>query len=69
MAAQRQIPGGAFVNETSTAQRQIPGGAYVVETGGGFGTLKTYDAVTRANLKSLNGIAVNGLKTFNGLTL
>jgi len=36
--AQRQIPGGAFLNEVGTAQRQIPGGAFVNETvsvGGG----------------------------------
>jgi len=32
MAAERQIPGGTFVNETGTRQAQIPGGAYVNET-------------------------------------
>lgn len=30
--AQRQIPGGTFVNETGTAQRQVPGGAFINET-------------------------------------
>jgi hypothetical protein len=30
--AQRQIPGGPFVNETGTRQAQIPGGAFVNET-------------------------------------
>ena len=30
--AQRQIPGGPFVNEVGTAQRQVPGGAFVNET-------------------------------------
>jgi hypothetical protein len=34
MAAERQIPGGPFVNETGTAQRQIPGGSFVNETAG-----------------------------------
>jgi hypothetical protein len=32
MAAERQIPGSVFVNETGTAQRQIPGGAFINET-------------------------------------
>lgn len=32
MAAERQIPGGQFVNETGTAQRQLPGGPFVNET-------------------------------------
>jgi hypothetical protein len=31
MTAQRQIPGGPFVNETATAQRQIPGGPFINE--------------------------------------
>jgi len=30
--AERQVPGGPFVNETGTAQRQIPGGPFVNET-------------------------------------
>lgn len=37
--AQRQVPGGKFVNEVGTAQRQIPGGAFVnetVSTGGAY---------------------------------
>jgi len=34
MAAQRQIPGGSFVNETGNNQRQIPGCAFLNETGG-----------------------------------
>jgi len=32
MAAERQIPGGRYVNETGTRQAQIPGGEYVNET-------------------------------------
>lgn len=32
MAAERQIPGGAFVNETGTRQAQIPGAQLVNET-------------------------------------
>ena len=32
MAAQRQVPGGAYVNETGTAQYQVPGYQYVNET-------------------------------------
>ena len=32
MAAQRQVPGGAYVNEVDTAQRQIPGWQYINET-------------------------------------
>jgi hypothetical protein len=38
MAAERQIPGGPFVNETGTAQRQIPGGPFVNETAGAVAT-------------------------------
>ena len=30
--AQRQIPGGSFINETGTVQRQIPGGSFINET-------------------------------------
>lgn len=29
--AQRQIPGGAYVNETTTGREQIPGGMYINE--------------------------------------
>lgn len=32
MAAERQIPGGPFLNEVGTAQRQIPGGPFANET-------------------------------------
>jgi hypothetical protein len=32
MAAERQIPGGTFVNETQTKERQIPGAQYINET-------------------------------------
>lgn len=34
MAAQQQLPGGAYLNETVTAQQQTPGGPYVNETQG-----------------------------------
>jgi len=34
MSAQRQIPGGPYVNETGSRQAQIPGGPYLNETGG-----------------------------------
>lgn len=30
--AERQIPGGPFLNEVGAAQRQIPGGPFVNET-------------------------------------
>jgi hypothetical protein len=33
MAAQRQIPGGSFINETGARQAQIPGGSYLNESG------------------------------------
>jgi hypothetical protein len=29
--AQRQIPGGPFVNEVGTVQRQVPGGPFINE--------------------------------------
>ena len=32
MAAQRQIPGGPYLNESGSSQRQIPGGPYANET-------------------------------------
>lgn len=44
MAAERQIPGGPFLNEVGTAQRQIPGGPFANETvsaGGGAVTVDT----------------------------
>jgi len=49
--AQRQIPGGKFVNETATAQRQIPGSAFVNETAaaaGGVSAALTGQAITVA---------------------
>ena len=45
--AQRQVPGGSFVNEVGTAQRQMPGGPFVNETvsvGGGATDLTAQDA-------------------------
>ena len=41
--AQRQLPGGAYLNESgSTVQRQLPGGGYVNEvSGGGAATATT----------------------------
>lgn len=30
--SERQVPGGAFVNETGTFERQIPGGGFINET-------------------------------------
>jgi len=38
MAAERQVPGGPFVNEVGTAQRQVPGGPFVNETAGSGGS-------------------------------
>lgn len=35
MSSERQIPGGAFVNETTTNQEQIPGNHYLVEGASG----------------------------------
>lgn len=32
MAAERLVPGGAYVNEQTTAQRLVPGESYVNET-------------------------------------
>lgn len=32
MTTERQVPGGPFVNETTTSQRQIPGGPYLNDT-------------------------------------
>lgn len=34
MAAERQVPGGAYINETLNAERQVPGYPYVNEQGG-----------------------------------
>lgn len=47
MAAQRQVPGGPFVNEVGTAQRQVPRGPFVNEAvlvGGGATDLVIQDA-------------------------
>ena len=41
MAAERQTPGGPYVNEVGTAQRQLPGGAYLNEKVSASGTTIT----------------------------
>lgn len=41
MAAERQTPGGPYVNEVGSAQRQLPGGAYLNETVSASGTTIT----------------------------
>ena len=42
MSSQRQIPGGAFYNDSSTTgQRQVPGGAFVNEVVSGTVTPPT----------------------------
>lgn len=46
MAAQRQVPGGPYVNEVGAAQRQIPGGPYINEVAGGGGGDTTAPTLT-----------------------
>ncbi len=50
MAAQRQIPGGPFVNETATGQRQIPGGPYINEQWAPAPTLPTLSLPSAVNI-------------------
>lgn len=45
MSAERQIPGGPFVNETTDDQEQIPGAQYIVE-----GVASTPSATTQTLL-------------------
>jgi hypothetical protein len=52
MSAERQVPGGPFVNENGAAQRQVPGGPFVnetVATGSGY-THPTLSAVTATEI-------------------
>jgi hypothetical protein len=53
--AQRQIPGGPFVNETSTAQRMIPGWLYINEIVASVAW--TFDEAVRPNAVTLTNLA------------
>lgn len=48
--AERQVPGGQYVNETGTAQRQIPGWQFVNETVTAGSSLPTLTALTASNI-------------------
>ena len=52
---QRQIPGGAFVNETGTWRAQIPGGAFVNET------VPTGHSLSGANSTQANSSGMAGI--------
>ena len=60
MSAERQVPGGPYVNETATQQRQLPGWQYINETAAaGGGTAITPD---KADL-TLTGYAPSVART------
>lgn len=58
--AERQIPGGPFVNETGTAQRQIPGAPFINETVAAAGAAFVAE-LTAASF----GFTANALTRFN----
>lgn len=64
MAAERQTPGGPYVNEVGSAQRQLPGGAYLNETVSASGTTIT-GAIGTAVASGLTG-TVNANRTLAG---
>lgn len=48
--AERQVPGGPFVNESGTAQRQVPGGPFVNETVSTGGAVPNITALSAENI-------------------
>lgn len=63
MAVQRQLPGGAFLNETDTKQRQTPGGAFANETVAAT-TSDAVFAITTADATASGGATVSAAAVF-----
>lgn len=59
MASQRQIPGGLFVNETTTRQAQLPGSAFLDDTSPASG-LTIAAAVGNATAAGVPATVTNG---------
>jgi hypothetical protein len=72
MAAERQIPGGPFLNEVGTAQRQIPDGPFVNETvsvAGGSTVTPGAGALSLAGYAPTVGVTQSAAVGLGALTL